>query len=189
MTKDSARGRVHIYTGDGKGKTTASIGLALRAAGSGGRVAIVQFDKGFDPERGEHYSERVLLRSIPAIELYPFGCERMMPDGRFRFKNTDEDHEQARLALAKCRELIESGEYFLLVFDEILSSIRTQLVEEPEVLGLLDLHASRSPQTELVLSGRKASPTLIQRADLVTEMLSIKHYFEKGLPARKGIEF
>ncbi len=182
------QGRLQIYTGDGKGKTTAALGLALRAAGAGNRVAIVQFDKGFDPARGEHYHERNVLRAIPGIELYPFGCERMVPDGTFRFKNTDDDRIEAGRALEKCRELLRSGRYFLLICDEILSCIRTRLVAEADVIALLELRKD-SPATEVVMTGRKASRALIERADLVTEMRPIRHYFKQGHPAREGIEF
>lgn len=185
----SSQARIQVYTGDGKGKTTAAIGLAVRAAGAGGRVAIVQFDKGYDPARGEHYHERVLLRTLPQIELYPFGCERMMPDGTFRFKNQPEDFEQARAALARCRELLESRRCFLLVCDEILTSIRTKLVSEADVLDLIELQKREGAVTELALTGRRASDAVIQRADLVTEMRPLKHYFEQGLAARKGIEY
>jgi len=181
-------GRIQIYTGDGKGKTTAAMGLAMRAAGAGRRVAIVQFDKGFDPERGEHYHERAILRTLPGIELHSFGCERMMPDGTFRFKNTDEDRSEGRRAIDTCRELLLSRRFFLLICDEILSCIRTKLVTEDDVHTLLDLRPE-SPETEIVLTGRKAPPSLLARADLVTEMRPIKHYFDQGLPAREGIEF
>lgn len=184
----SPRGCVHLYTGDGKGKTTAAVGLALRAAGAGGRVALVQFDKGFDPERGEHYHERVMLRLLPRIELYPFGCERMLTDGTFRFGVREEDFAEARKAMAKCRELLAAPGYFLLVFDEILTAVETRLVPEAEVLDLL-MPRAESAATELVLTGRRATPALIEKADLVTEMRPIKHYFEQGRAARRGIEF
>lgn len=188
MLTETGGGRVQIYTGDGKGKTTAAMGLALRAAGAGRRVAIVQFDKGYDAKRGEHYHERVLLRTLPGVALHPFGCERMMPDGTFRFRNTDEDRAEAKRAMEMCRTLLLSRKLFLLVCDEILSSIRTKLVSESDVLALLDLRPE-SPETEIVLTGRKASAALIDRADLVTEMRPVKHYFTQGLPAREGIEY
>jgi cob(I)alamin adenosyltransferase len=185
---DASRGCVHLYTGDGKGKTTAAVGLALRAAGAGGRVAIVQFDKGFAPDRGEHYHERVMLRLLPRIELYPFGCERMLSDGTFRFGNGEEDFAEAGGAMAKCRELLAAPGYFLLVFDEILTAVETRLVPEVEVLALLARQAETGA-AELVLTGRRATPALIEKADLVTEMRPIKHYFEQGRAARRGIEF
>ncbi len=180
--------RVQVYTGDGKGKTTAAIGLAVRAAGTGEKVAIVQFDKGFDPARGEHYNERAILRSIPNIHLYPFGCERMMPGGTFRLENTTEDFEQAREALGKCRRILDEKQHFMLVCDEILSCIGANLLSEEEVLDLLDVHLETGA-TELVLTGRGAPRAIVARAHLVTEMLAIKHYFTEGAPPRPGIEF
>ncbi len=180
-------GYLHVYTGNGKGKTTAALGLAIRAAGAGERVAIVQFDKGYEG-RNEHYHERAILRTIPQIELFFFGLERMMPDGRFRFANEPGDFEQARAALEKAKELVAGGRYFLVVCDEAITCVSTQLLAPRELMELVDVYdAHRS--CDLLLTGRGAFPELIERADLVSEVQLVKHYFYQGVPARRGIEY
>src|SRR5690606_22552295 len=113
-------GYLHVYTGNGKGKTTCAVGLTIGAAGAGMRVAFCQFDKGFEG-RNEHYHERVILRRLPEVGMFFFGLERMMPDGRFRFQNTEGDLEQARLGLDKARELIRSGRPQMVVLDEAIT--------------------------------------------------------------------
>jgi cob(I)alamin adenosyltransferase len=183
----SARGRVQVYTGAGKGKTTASLGLCLRALGHGWRVALVQFDKGFDGEN-EHYAERRVLRKIDGIDLHPTGCERMNPDGTFRFGAEPRDVDEARRGLALAADAIRSGKYRLVVLDEALSAVMVGLLTKGDVMGLLDLHAEH-PGAELVLTGWNAWPELVERADLVTEMRKVKHYYDAGLGARPGVEF
>ncbi len=181
------RGRIHVYTGAGKGKTTCALGLCLRALGSGWRVAVVQFDKGFDG-RNEHYAERKVLRSLEGIDLLPTGCERMNPDGTFRFGAEPRDLEEARRGLRLAGEAIASGRYRLVVLDEALSAVMVGLFPQEEVMRLLDLHA-RNPVAEIVLTGLNAWPGLVARADLVTEMRKVKHYYDGGLGARAGVEF
>ena len=183
----SARGRVQVYTGAGKGKTTCALGLCLRALGNGWKVALVQFDKGFDGEN-EHYAERRILRGIPGIDLFPTGCERMNPDGTFRFGADPRDLREARRGMKLARKAISGGKYRLVVLDEALSAVLVGLIPKEEVMGLLDLHA-KHPAAELVLTGLNAWPELIGRADLVTEMRKVKHYYDAGLGARAGIEF
>jgi cob(I)alamin adenosyltransferase len=179
--------KVHVYCGYGKGKTTAGLGLSLRAAGAGRKVAIVQFDKGYDG-KDEHYSERHLLRTIPGIELHPTGCERMQPDGTFRFKNEPRDVDEARRGLGIARDLIEKGSQGLLVLDEILAAVLRKLLGRDDVMALLDLY-DRERRFELVLTGHEVWDELVERADLVTEMRKVKHYFDDGTPAREGIEY
>ena len=179
--------KVHIYYGYGKGKTTSGIGLSIRAAGAGKKVAIVQFDKGYDGE-DEHYSERAVLRKIPEIELHPTGLERMLPDGTFRFKNEPGDTEEARRGLQIARDLVEKGAQDLLLLDEILAAVLRKLLSREDVISLLDLY-DRSRRFEMVLTGHEVWDELVQRADLVTEMRKVKHYFDDGAPARKGIEY
>jgi cob(I)alamin adenosyltransferase len=180
-------GYLHLYTGDGKGKTTCAVGVAVRAAGAGNRVAFVQFEKGHAPGR-EHYSERAVLRSLPGVEVHPFGCERVMADGRFRFTNDEADFEQARAALEKAGQLLAGQKYFLVICDEAITCVQTGLLEEEHVMGLVkQFRAAKG--CELVLTGRGAWPALIEAADLVTEMLPVKHYFQAGIIARKGIDF
>lgn len=180
-------GYLHVYTGNGKGKTTAAVGLAIRAAGAGERVAFLQFDKGYTG-KNEHYHERFILRQIPNIELFFFGEERILPDGRFRFTNEPADFEQAQAGLAKAKELVRSGNYFLIVCDEAITCVATKLLEPADLLSLVDeFDAHRDG--DLVLTGRGAFPELIERADLVSEVQLVKHYFYQGVPARRGIEY
>lgn len=183
----AARGRIQVYTGAGKGKTTASLGLCLRALGHGWRVALVQFDKGFDGEN-EHYAERRVLRKIDGIDLHPTGCERMNPDGTFRFGAEPRDVDEAQRGLALAADAIRSGKYRLVVLDEALSAVMVGLLTKGDVMALLDLHGEH-PEAELVLTGWNAWPELVERADLVTEMRKVKHYYDAGLGARPGVEF
>lgn len=181
-------GYLHVYTGNGKGKTTCAVGLAVRALGAGLRVAFVQFDKGFDGTN-EHYNERHILRKLPNIDLLPFGLERMMPDGKFRFQNEEADLEEARRGLEQARELISAGKHDLVILDELVTCVGTKLVAEADVMSLVELFKS-APACELVLTGRGAWPTLIEAADLVTEMTLVKHYwYEHKVEARTGIDY
>jgi cob(I)alamin adenosyltransferase len=181
------RGRVQVYTGEGKGKTTCALGLCLRALGHGWRVAVVQFDKGFDGTN-EHYAERKVLRRLEGVDLHPTGCERMNANGTFRFGAHEKDKVEARRGLDLARGILERGEHRLVVLDEALSAVMVGLFGKEEVMALLDLHAKR-PVAELVLTGWNAWPELVDRADLVTEMRKVKHYYDAGLGARPGIEF
>lgn len=188
-TEDARRtGFIHVYYGGGKGKTTSAIGLAVRAAGAGRRVAFIQFDKGHDAERGEHYAERAILRQVGAIDLQPTGCERIRSDGSFRFGVEPEDRAEAERALGLAREAL-SGGYDLVVLDEALAALAYKLVEERELLELLEAHEAAGRPCELVLTGHKLPEAIKERADLVTHMRKVKHYFDKGVPARLGIEF
>jgi len=150
-------------------------------------VALVQFDKGYDGEN-EHYGERKVLRRLEGMDLFPTGCERMNPDGTFRFGNVPEDLAEARRGYGIAEESIASGRYRLIVLDEVLSAVMTGILTKEEVMRLLDLHA-RGPRAELVLTGWNAWEELVARADLVTEMRKVKHYYDGGLGARPGIEY
>lgn len=179
---------LHVYTGNGKGKTTCAVGLAIRALGAGMRVALVQFDKGFDGEN-EHYNERHTLRKLDGIDLFPFGLERMMPDGKFRFQNSEEDLAEAQKALKMATDLIHTGEHEVIILDEIVTCIGTKLLSEPDVMSLVADYKTKV-QCELIMTGRGAWPSLIEAADLVTEMTLIKHYwYEHKVEARPGIDF
>src|ERR1035438_8672141 len=114
--------RLHIYYGYGKGKTTCAIGLAIRALGAGKKVALVQFDKGYDGIQ-EHYSERKILRYLKGLSLFPFRMERVLGPNAFRFKNEPGDFEQAGKGMEKARELIVSGDQDLLILDELLALV------------------------------------------------------------------
>lgn len=179
--------KVQAYTGDGKGKTTCAIGLCIRALGNGFRVAFVQFDKGFHGE--EHYAERRVLRRLEGLDLFPTGCERMTPNGRFRFGVTPADLKEAERALEIVQSLIADPRHQLVILDEILSAIPYHLLQEDRVVDVLDAYQQAGRPFELVLTGRNASQTIIARSDLVTEMTPIKHYFDQGVPARPGIEY
>jgi cob(I)alamin adenosyltransferase len=180
-------GFLHVVTGNGKGKTTSSIGLIVRALGAGQRVALLQFDKGFEG-KNEHYHERFILRQQPNLEMYFFGMERMMPNGKFRFQNIPEDFEQARLGLEKAKELARRGEHFLIVCDEAVTCTLTKLYTEDDLLELVREFRAH-PTCDLVLTGRGGFPRLYEEADLVSEVTLIKHYFYDGVEARKGIEY
>lgn len=179
--------QLHIYTGENKGKTTAAVGLCVRALGAGKKVVMIQFDKGFDGDY-EHYSERNILRKLPGMTLIATGLERMKSDGKFRFGVAPGDRKEALRGLAEARRRIEEGDQDLLVLDEILSAATYKLVEEKEVNELINLYL-KNRRCELVLTGRAAPKALIEKADLVTEMKKIKHYFDAGIPAREGIDY
>ena len=133
---DEKKHQLHIYYGYGKGKTTAAIGLAIRALGAGKKVAIVEFDKGYD-EKKEHYSEHVTLKKLKEIslplEVHRSGCERMNEDGTFRFKNADEDFKEAKRALGIVKKLITSGKQDVLILDEIIAAVVYHLIDKKNV--------------------------------------------------------
>ena len=184
---DTPHHSVHVYYGYGKGKTTCCIGLAVRALGAGKRVALVQFDKGYDGEH-EHYSERRILRKLEDIDLYPTGCERMKDDGSFRFGVEQQDLDEAKRGLEIAKKLIVGGDQDLLILDEVLAAVAYDLADQSDVEGLLDLY-DNARRFELVLSGHKVWDNLVDRVELITEMRKVKHYYAKGTPARLGIEF
>jgi cob(I)alamin adenosyltransferase len=168
-------GYIHVYTGDGKGKTTAALGLALRAAGAGWNVFFAQFAKGAESSEQaslERFSDRITFRQ--------YGLDRFIR----RDPGTD-DLDIAARGLAECREAIASGRYRLVVLDEANLGPALRLFSLEDLLTLLD---ARPDGVELVLTGRGADRRLVDRADLVTEMQEIKHYYHRGVPARIGIE-
>ncbi|HJY62509.1 MAG TPA: cob(I)yrinic acid a,c-diamide adenosyltransferase [Ignavibacteria bacterium] len=188
---DEKKHQLHVYYGYGKGKTTAAIGLAVRALGAGKKVAIVEFDKGYD-EKTEHYSEHVTLRKLRDIglplEVYRTGCERMNKDGTFRFKNADEDFKEAKRALKIASNLIKKGKQGLLILDEIIAAVVYHLIDKEDVFKIIDLY-NKNRRFELVMTGHKLFDGLEEKADLITEMRKVKHYFDKGIQAREGIEY
>ncbi|MGA2668364.1 MAG: cob(I)yrinic acid a,c-diamide adenosyltransferase [Ignavibacteria bacterium] len=189
--QDAQKHQIHVYYGYGKGKTTAAMGLAFRALGTGKRVAIVQFDKGYDGEN-EHYGERDLLRKLKemgyGIELYPTGCERMNEDGTFRFKNAEEDFIEAKRGLEISRKLIKEGKQDVLILDEILAAVAYHLIEEKDVFDIIDVY-EQNRRFELIMTGHKLFDGLDEKVGLITEMRKVKHYFDKGIQAREGIEY
>lgn len=169
------RGFVQVYTGNGKGKTTAALGLALRMAGNGGRVFFGQFMK------GRLYGEHRALSALPQIDVQTFGGSRCLR----REEVTEKDREMARRGLEISRQAMLSGRYDLVVLDEINVTLWFGLLSDEAVKTFLD---ERPGETELLLTGRYAPQWLIERADLVTEMKPIKHYYDSGVMARDGIE-
>jgi cob(I)alamin adenosyltransferase len=181
------QGMLHVYTGDGKGKTTSVIGLAIRAVASGKKVLIVQFDKG--PVDNSYYSERIVLGTLENITLIATGCERMSDGRNFRFGNEQRDMDEAQRGVKETLGAIDSGKYDMIILDEIITGVTYGLLKQENLEDIINRWRKSGQSSELVLSGRGASDKLIEQADLVTEMRSIKHYFNKGIPARKGIEF
>ena len=169
-------GLVQIYTGNGKGKTTAAFGLAMRAAGRGLEVLIVQFLK---PSDG--YGEQVACNRMGNITLVPMGLDHFVSK-----KPSDADIEAAHKALRRSEELICSGRYDVAVLDESINAVRLDLITSQELIESLE---RRPDHVEIVLTGRGMTPDLEEYADLVTEMRLVKHPFDKGIGARKGIEY
>jgi cob(I)alamin adenosyltransferase len=174
-------GLIQLFTGNGKGKTTAALGEVVRVVGAGKKAAVIFFDKG-----GTHYSERVILEKL-GVPWFAYGRDRIDPStGRFDFSITEEDRQLGADGLARARELITLHQYDLLVLDEVNSSTHLGFISEQDVLMLMDL---KSDLLELVLTGRNAPQSFIERAHLVTEMRLHKHYFYSGVKAREGIDF
>lgn len=170
---------IQIYTGKGKGKTTAGLGLAIRAFGQNMKVALVYFDKG-----GQDYGERSVLTKL-AIPFFVTGLNRRNEDGTFRFTITDEDRAEAKRGLNLVYDLFHQN-YDLIILDEINSTVALDMLNETEVCAMIQ---AKPANLELVMTGRNVPASMLELADLVTEMTPIKHYFNKGVPARRGIEF
>jgi cob(I)alamin adenosyltransferase len=169
-------GYVHVYTGDGKGKTTAAIGLAVRAAGHDRWTYIGQFMK------GQEYGELTALEHLPQVTIEQYGDQ-----GCIRKEEVTPKHiADARAGLERAREALLSGRHAVIVLDEVNVAIWFGLLEEEAVLELVE---ERPPGVELVLTGRRAPQAILDRADLVTEMREVKHYYTGGVLARKGIEY
>jgi len=178
MDKSNRKGLVQIFTGNGKGKTTAALGTVMRAAGHGLKICVIFFIKG-DYTYGEYTS----LANLPNVKIASFGLRQFIhKTGGIN----PEEKAQAKAALAAAREAITGGGYDLVVLDEIIVAVYFNLLEIDEVLQLI---TDKPPHVELILTGRNADSRLIEAADLVTEMVKIKHPFDKGIEARKGIEF
>lgn len=193
----AVHGLIQVYTGNGKGKTTAAIGLALRALGAGKRVMFLQFMKTMAS------CEHQILRSIsPNLTLECIGkpcfviAEGTMPEAELAKWREQvvvfppgepprEYVEQIAQGLVRAREAVRGEEFDLVVLDEINVALHFGLLTWPQVKELLD---HKGEKVELVLTGRGAPPELVERADLVTEMREIKHYYTKGIEARKGID-
>lgn len=168
------KGYVHVYTGNGKGKTTAAFGLALRAAMAGKKVYIGQFVKDMK------YSETGISEIVDhiIIEQLGRGCFIVDPP-------EEEDKQYAEMALAKCADILSSGSYDVVILDEINIAFHYELID---ALKVIEAIKNRAPHIEVVLTGRYAPESIIQMADLVTEMLEVKHYYSQGVLSRKGID-
>jgi cob(I)alamin adenosyltransferase len=173
---------IHAYTGDGKGKTTAAVGLAIRAFGAGKKVCIIFFDKGSITYK---HNELTVFDRLE-IEYHLTGMERMKADGTFRFGVIDEDRVEAEKALNLAHKCLKNKEADMLVLDEALTSYTISLIKKEDLMQII---AETPEKIELVLTGRCSDPEILERADLVTSMNKRKHYFDKGIQARSGIEY
>ncbi len=170
------KGYVHVYTGNGKGKTTAAFGLALRAVGAGKKVFFAQFVK------GKMYAEiKAVQKYLPAITVKQYGL------GCFIVNTpSQKDIDAARDGLTEITQIMQSGNYDMIVLDEADIAVYYNLFSSQELIDIID---TRQETTEIIITGRYATPDIIEMADLVTEMHEIKHYYKRGVEARKGIEF
>lgn len=171
----SGKGYIQLFTGNGKGKTTAAIGAAIRAAGDGKTVLIGQFVKGM------HYSELESLKLIPQIQVQQFGLDCFIIK-----KPAQKDIDAAQKGLETVTDVIKKNSYNMVILDEICIALHYKLLPIKAIVKLLN---EKPTEMEVILTGRYAPKELIKKADLVTEMREIKHYYNKGIQARKGIEF
>jgi len=175
--REKFKGYIQVYTGNGKGKTTAALGLALRAAGHGYHIFIGQFLK------GQPYGElRSVRRLSPLVTIRQFGRKGFI---HVTENPGDEDIRRAQRGLDACRRAMLSGNFRIVVLDEINVALRFRLLDRRDIDLLLD---QKPADVELVLTGRYAPAWLLRRADLVTEMKDRKHYYARGIRARIGIE-
>jgi len=178
-------GLIIVYTGDGKGKTSAALGAAMRALGHGWKVLIIQFFKGDWPVvYGELEMAKKLYPQFEVLQLGK-GFVKIMGD-----KKPFEEHVQAAEgALALTRERMLSGAYDLIILDEVIYALKYMDFSLIKLEDLLALLKQKPPQTHIILTGRNAPPELIEAADLVTEMREIKHPMKRGIPAQQGIDY
>ena len=169
------KGYIQVYTGEGKGKTTAALGLAIRAAGAGLKVFIGQFIK-----MGEYSEIKALKRFEDLITVEQFGRGRFIQG-----KPSPEDIKAAQKGLEKINAILSSGEHNVIIMEEANVAVKIGLFSVQDILKIM---AAKPQDVELVITGLGADPRIIEKADLVTEMKEIKHYFQKGVAARVGIE-
>ncbi len=170
------KGLIQVYTGDGKGKTTAALGLALRAAGRNMKVLIVQFMKKWD------YGELHSVKLIPNITLETFGTKEFIYKGKAK----KIDYEETEKAFSFGADGMQSGNYDIVIFDELNMALYYELLDLKEVIQKIK---AKPDNIEVVITGRRAPEEIIEIADLVTEMKEIKHPYQKGIEARRGIEY
>jgi len=170
------KGYIHVYTGPGKGKTTAALGLGLRAAGAGFKVHMVQFMK------GRRYSEIDAIENLSNFTLSQHGRDEFVSK-----ENPEQvDIDMAQKGFAYAKDIIKNEKYDLVILDELNVAVDYHLIKLDDVIKLIEKKPER---LEIVLTGRDAHPEIIKIADLVTEMLEIKHPYQQGVNARKGIDF
>ncbi len=176
-SEPNSRGLVELFTGDGKGKTSAALGVVLRAVGQGLRVHIIYFMKGDFP-----YGERNALSHLPNVSFQSFGHLHFINPEDVK----EDEREQARQALRAARQAIGSGDFDLVVLDEVNLAACWKLIEVDDVLRLIE---EKPDSVEVILTGRRADERLVEKADLVTEMVEVKHPFRRGIEARKGFDY
>ena len=169
-------GLIQVYFGNGKGKTTAALGLALRAAGRGKEVLIVQFMKKWD------YGELHSIQLLPQISVKTFGTKDFVYKGEAK----EVDYQEAKKAFTEGVQGAKSGKFDIIIFDELNVAIDFELLELQQVLDFLE---QKSQDIEIIITGRNAPQEIIDKADLVTEMREVKHPYQKGVQARIGIEY
>ena len=170
------KGYIHVYTGPGKGKTTAALGLGIRAAGAGMKVHMVQFMK------GRRYSEIDSIENISNFTITQHGRDEFVSK-----ENPDKiDIDLAQKGFKYTKEIVNNGKYDMIILDEINTAVDYNLIALKDVIKLLE---GKPEKLELILTGRNAHPEIVRHADLVTEMLEIKHPYQQGVTARKGIDF
>jgi len=171
------KGIVHVYTGNGKGKTSAALGLGLRAIGHGLRVYMIQFMKG-----GFNYGEYKAVKFLPNFKIVQFGRPELVNPSN----PTEDDIKAAENALKHAKEIIMGGEYDIVILDEVNVALDFKLIDVQDVLELIK---NKPKHVELILTGRYAPSEIIKAADLVTFMREVKHPYKRGLQARKGIDY
>ena len=177
--QENTRGLLMVNTGEGKGKTTSALGLMMRAAGQGLRCCMIQFMK----SRSDRYGEHVAAEKL-GIEVHTMG------DGfTWDTKNPEQDRQTARETWKLCLEKLRSLEYDMLVFDELVYVLSYQMLPVDEVLKEFQSARASQPALHIIVTGRDAPAALIEAADLVTEMREVKHPFNAGIRAQRGIEF
>lgn len=177
--QEQTRGLLMVHTGNGKGKTTCALGLMMRAAGRGLNCCMIQFMKSRNDRYGEHVSAEKL-----GIEIHTMG------DGfTWDTKNPEQDRATSRQTWALCVEKLRSGEYDMLVFDELVYVLSYEMLSTEEVLAEIASARAEQPALHVILTGRDAPAALLEAADLVTEMREVKHPFQQGIRAQQGIEF
>jgi len=170
-----------VMTGNGKGKTTSAIGTAIRGLGWGKKAALVHFDKG-----GSHYGEQHILEKLQGLDVFRFGKKRFDEETKkFRFENTDADKKETERGVRKIQSLYNK-EYFLIIADELISCLDLGLTDELSVRELID---ECPPALHLILTGRNAPEWMLKKADLVSEIKEVKHYFKSGKQAIKGLDY